>query len=60
MEKIVVEVTKGGDVKINGNYYRQCCFDNEAVGVAVTAYLDGEPADNVDDPVDDNQLSLFE
>ena len=43
-----IKVTPVGDLYINGQYYRQLCFDGVAIGMAIDDYLKGEPADNVD------------
>ena len=50
-----IKVTPVGDLYINGQYYRQLCFDGVAIGMAIDDYLKGESADNVEpaDNVDD-------
>lgn len=39
--EFTVKVTNG-DVFINGEFVSQLCFDNDSIGYAVTAWLNGD------------------
>lgn len=39
-------VVNNGEVFINGEFVRQLCWDNDSIGMAVTAYLNGDLDDS--------------
>ena len=45
--EFTVKVTNG-DVFINGEFVSQLCFDNDSIGYAVTAWLDGDCDDDAE------------
>ncbi len=47
---------KCGDVFINGKFVSQLCWSNEAIGMAITAWLNGEA--DVEDVEGQNEMVL--
>jgi hypothetical protein len=47
-QTLTIKTTALGDLYINGEYYRQLCFDAEQIGDAIADFINGVPADNAE------------